>query len=124
MTTTATHSAIPESASAMEQLVARFQECPDFRIDNHNKVHLLVDVIIVAICAVLGGANSWLAVERFAIAHETWLRTFLELKNGLPSHDTFQRVFRLLDPEVLNNRFADWVSEICPACRQAGTNYN
>ena len=66
MTPTTTASAIPESASAMDRLVIRFRDCPDFRIDNHNKAHRLDDILVMAICAVLGGANSWSAVERYA----------------------------------------------------------
>ncbi len=67
---------------------------------------------MTAICAVLGGANSWLAVGRFAEGHEAWLRTFLTLENGIPAHDTYQRVFGLLKPEGLTARFTDWLSEI------------
>jgi predicted transposase YbfD/YdcC len=110
--TPTTSSAEPESASALDRLVIRFQDCPDFRIDNHNKAHRLDDIIVMAICAVLGGANSWSAVERFAEGREAWFRTFLTLENGLPSHDTFQRVFRLLKPEILADRFTGWLSEI------------
>ncbi|WP_020476524.1 ISAs1 family transposase [Zavarzinella formosa] len=112
MTPTTNGSVIPESASALDRLVIRFQDCPDFRVNNHNKAHRLDDIIVMAICAVLGGANSWSAVERFAEGREAWFRTFLTLNNGIPSHDTFQRVFRLLNPEVLTDRFTDWVSEI------------
>jgi predicted transposase YbfD/YdcC len=109
------HSPVSQSRSALEHLVDRFRDCPDFRIDNDNKSHLLVDILVSAICAVLGGANSWLAVERFARAHETWLRSFLELPNGIPSHDTYRRVFLLLDPQELNSRFATWMNDICQA---------
>jgi predicted transposase YbfD/YdcC len=96
-------------------LVDRFGDCPDFRIDNDNKAHLMVDILVSAICAVLGGANSWLAVERFCRAHETWFRSFLELPNGIPSHDTYRRVFLLLNPQELNSRFATWMNDICQA---------
>jgi predicted transposase YbfD/YdcC len=101
-----------DSQSALDHLVDRFRDFPDFRIDNANKVHLLVDILISSICAVLGGANSWLAVERFSRAHETWLRSFLELPNGIPSHDTYRRVFLLLNPEELNRRFAAWMKDL------------
>ncbi len=102
-----------ESPSALQHLVDRFRDVPDFRIDNDNKTHLLVDILVSAICAVLGGANSWLAVERFVRAHETWFRSFLELPNGVPSHDTYRRVFLFLDPQQLNSRFAAWMNDIC-----------
>ena len=112
MTAATNPSAEPESTTAMNRLVMRFQDCPDFRAHNHNTAHLLSDIIVIAICAVLGGANSWTAVERFARGHLSWFRTFLTLTNGVPSHDTFLRVFCRLKPEVLNRRFRDWVSEI------------
>jgi predicted transposase YbfD/YdcC len=103
----------PESLSALQHLVDRYRDFPDYRLDNDNKKHLLADILVSAICAVLGGANSWLAVERFCVAHETWLRSFLELPNGIPSHDTYRLVFLSLDPEEMNRRFAGWMSEIC-----------
>jgi predicted transposase YbfD/YdcC len=105
-------STTPESRSALQLLVERYRDCPDFRVDNDNKTHLLVDILVSAICAVLGGANSWLAVERFGRAHETWLRSFLELSHGIPSHDTYRRVFLLLAPQEMNHRFATWMNDI------------
>ncbi len=68
-----------------------------------------------SICAVLGGANSWLAVERFGLTHETWLRSFLSLPNGIPSHDTYRRVFLILDAQQLNQRFSTSMAEISEA---------
>jgi len=103
---------VSESPSALQHLVDRFRDCPDFRIDNENKDHLLVDIIVSAICAVLGGANSWLAIERFGRSHESWFRSFLELPSGIPSHDTYRRVFLILDPQELNSRFATWMNDI------------
>jgi predicted transposase YbfD/YdcC len=100
------------TTSTLEQLVNRFQTCPDFRRADDKKVHELVDIIVLALCAVIGGANSWLSVERFATSHETWFRTFLSLSNGIPSHDTFRRIFLLLDPQILNERFSTWLQEI------------
>jgi predicted transposase YbfD/YdcC len=101
----------------LEHLVDRFRDCPDFRIDNENKTHLLVDILVSAICAVIGGANSWLAVERFCRAHETWLHSFLELPHGIPSHDTYRRVFLLLNPQEMNSRFATWTRDIHQALK-------
>jgi predicted transposase YbfD/YdcC len=101
-----------ESPSALQILVERFDDFPDFRCDNDNQVHLLTDVLVSAICAVLGGANSWLSVARFVTAHETWFRTFLKLPAGVPSHDTYRRIFLFLDPQQLNGRFTTWVQDI------------
>jgi predicted transposase YbfD/YdcC len=108
----ANQSTKPDPQSALQHLVDRYRDCPDFRIDNENKTHLLVDIVVSAICAVLGGANSWLAVERFCRAHETWFRSFLAPPNGIPSHDTYRRVFLLLDPQEMNSRFATWMKDI------------
>lgn len=113
MVVTANQSTAPQSPSALQLLVDRFRDCPDFRIDNDNKTHLLVDILVSAICAVLGGANSWLSVERFGLAHEAWFGSFLTLPNGIPSHDTYRRVFLFLDPQELNLRFATWMKDIC-----------
>ena len=77
-----------ETQSALQHLVERFRAFPDFRCGKDNQIHLLVDVLVSAIGAVLGGANSWLAVERFVVTQETWFRFFLELPNGIPSQDT------------------------------------
>jgi len=111
------HPVPAEAPSALEVLVERFQDVPDFRCGNENQSHLLVDILVSAICAVLGGANSWLAVERFAVTHEPWLRTFLQLPGGIPSHDTYRRVFLLLDPFELNQRFATWAKDISHALK-------
>jgi predicted transposase YbfD/YdcC len=101
-----------ESRSGLKILVERFEDVPDFRCGNDNQVHLLVDVLVSAICAVLGGANSWLSVVRFVKAHEAWFRTFLELPGGIPSHDTYLRIFLLLAPQELNGRFTAWVRDM------------
>ena len=106
------YSTAPQSPSALEHLVDRYRDFPDYRVDNDNKKHLLVDILVSAICAVLGNANSWLAVERFCCCHETWLRTFLELANGIPSHDTYRQVFLSLDPAEMNRRFGIWMRDI------------
>jgi predicted transposase YbfD/YdcC len=108
-----TRSTLPsEPASGRQYLVDRYRDFPDYRVDNENKKHLLVDIIVSAICAVLGGANSWLSVERFCVTHQTWLRSFLELPNGIPSHDTYRLVFLSLDAAEMNRRFASWMSDI------------
>jgi predicted transposase YbfD/YdcC len=101
-----------QSQSGIQLLVERFADCPDFRCENQNKVHLLVDVLVSAICAVIGGSNSWESVARFVAAHETWFRTFLKLPGGAPSHDTYRRIFMLLDPQELNQRFAKWMAVV------------
>src|SRR5258708_24445782 len=90
---------LSEGSLALQFLVERFRDVPDYRCGNANQVHLLVDVILTAICAVLGGANSWLSVARFVATHEIWFRTFLELPGGIPSHDTYRQIFLSLAPQ-------------------------
>ena len=74
--------------------------------------HYLIDIITIAICAVICGADSWVAVEEFGRAKEEWFRTFLKLPHGMPSHDTFGRVFALLDPMQFRNSFISWIQAI------------
>jgi len=71
--------------------------------------HKLVEIILVAVCAVLCGAESWSEVEEFGESKQAWLKQYLELPAGIPSHDTFSRVFRLLDATVFQERFMKWV---------------
>ena len=77
-----------------------------------GKEHLLVDILTITLCAVICGAEDWVAVATFGETKERWLRTFLALPNGIPSHDTFGRVFRLLDPDELRRCFLDWVRAV------------
>jgi predicted transposase YbfD/YdcC len=77
-----------------------------------GKDHLLVDILTITLCAVICGADDWVAVATFGETKETWLRTILALPNGIPSHDTFGRVFRLLDPDELRRCFLNWVRAV------------
>lgn len=78
----------------------------------HAPPHLLIEIIVIAICAVICGANDWVGVETFGKAKEEWLRTFLRLPNGIPSHDTFGRVFENIDPFQFQNSFIGWIRAI------------
>lgn len=91
-------------------LEAHFGDMPDPRVTGRCD-HKLIDIIIVAICAVLSGAETWDEVELFGDEREAWLKQFLELPNGIPSHDTFRRVFSLLDAQVFQERFIGWVEQ-------------
>jgi predicted transposase YbfD/YdcC len=77
---------------------------------NRRKQHSLLDIIAVTICAVIAGADGWTDIVRFAYAKEEWLRSFLTLENGIPSHDTFGRFFSLLDPVAFQTAFQSWVT--------------
>lgn len=90
-------------------LIKHFSILTDPRLDNQNKQHKLIDIIIITICAVICGADDWVAIERWAKAKQKWLRKFLELPNDIPSHDTFGRVFSLLDPQEFQQGFLSWV---------------
>jgi predicted transposase YbfD/YdcC len=73
---------------------------------------LLQDIIIIAICAVICGADDWVEVAEFGRSKEQWFRTFLRLPNGIPSHDTFGRVFGLIDPNEFQQSFVSWISTV------------
>src|SRR5262245_28341924 len=85
-----------------------FGDLPDPRVVGRCD-HVLVDIIMVAVSAVLCGAENWSEVEQFGKSKEGWLKQYLELPAGIPSHDTFARVFRLLDAQAFQERFMRWV---------------
>lgn len=91
-----------------------FADLTDPRV-NRTKDHLLMDVVGIAICAVLCGADSWVAIEAFGVAKQAWLQQFLALPNGIPSHDTFGRVFAALDASQFQQGFLRWIRAIWPS---------
>jgi len=95
----------------VDTIYAYFGSVPDPRIDR-TKRHSLKDIIVIAICAVICGADGWVAVEEFGKSKIDWFRRFLDLPNGIPSHDTFGRVFSLLDSEQFMDCFANWISNV------------
>lgn len=78
-----------------------------------NKRHLLLDIITISICAAICGADTWVEVAQFGNAKLEWFRRFLSLSNGIPSHDTFGRVFARLCPEQFQRCFVSWVQAAC-----------
>jgi predicted transposase YbfD/YdcC len=78
----------------------------------HLKRHLLIDIVVIAICAVIANADDWQQVVTFAKRRRAWLQTFLSLPNGIPSHDTFERVFDRLDPQAFQACFCQWVEAL------------
>jgi predicted transposase YbfD/YdcC len=92
-------------------LVAHFGALEDPRISAKNR-HKLLDIIMIAICAVICHADDWVSVAQFGRAKEGWFRRFLELPNGIPSHDTFNRVFSLISPSAFQACFASWVRSL------------
>lgn len=95
-------------------LRAHFGALPDPRVARARR-HDLLDILSIALCAVLCGADSWVDVEAFGKAKIAWLRTFLALPHGIPSHDTFGRVFAALDPTAFETAFLNWVRELVVA---------
>jgi predicted transposase YbfD/YdcC len=91
-----------------------FATLTDPRVDR-SKAQLLGDIITIALCGVICGADDWVAIETFGRTKIDWLRTFLALPGGIPSHDTFGRVFRRLDPEEFRRCFLTWVQSVLGA---------
>ena len=77
--------------------------------------HELLDILVSAICAVICGADGWEDVALFGRSKQKWFATFLRLPHGIPSHDTFGRVFARLDPDVFEQRFLAWVRHLAQA---------
>jgi predicted transposase YbfD/YdcC len=92
-------------------IVEHFGEVTDPRIER-QKLHQLLDIIVIAICGVICGADTWVDIELFGQSKLKWLKGFLELPNGIPSHDTFGRVFGLLDPVEFQTGFLRWVQAV------------
>ena len=95
----------------LEAIEEHFSKVNDPRRDR-TKEHKLIDIIAIAICAVICGAEGWVDIENFGNSKLHWLRTFLELPNGIPSHDTFGRVFSLIDAQQFQLSFYEWVLSI------------
>lgn len=92
----------------LEAIEEHFRKVSDPRKDR-TKDHKLIDIIAIAICAVICGAEGWVDIENFGNSKLPWLSTFLELPNGIPSHDTFGRVFSLIDAQQFQLSFYEWV---------------
>lgn len=94
-----------------ESLLDYLVDVDDPRIDRAKK-HKLIDILTIAVCAVISGAEGWEHMEIFAKIKEDWLKRFLELPNGIPSHDTIARVFSAIDSKQFQNAFVNWVNGI------------
>jgi len=92
-------------------IVTHFGSLEDPR-DIRGKEHLLLDIITIALCAVISGAEGWQDMAEYGRAKQDWLSTFLSLPNGIPCGDTFGRVFARLDPEQMESCLISWVNAI------------
>jgi len=92
-------------------LLRAFESLKDPRMDR-TKLHSLTDILTIAICATICGADGWPDVELFGRCKEKFFRTFLDLPNGIPSHDTFRRVFMLLKPDDFEQCFMEWMAAL------------
>jgi predicted transposase YbfD/YdcC len=99
----------------MAALKQHFGELQDPRAQ-HSIEHLLIDIVLITICAVICGAESWVDVENYGLAKQAWLSEFLALPNGIPAHDTFERLFARLHPERVQQCFMNWVQAVFEGC--------
>lgn len=94
-------------------IVGFFSVLPDPRRQNHNtKLHSLTDIVVIAVLAVVSGADTWDEIVAFGEEKQKWLKTFCALENGIPSHDTFARVFSILDHKAFEQCFIEWVRAV------------
>ena len=97
-------------------ILEHFAELDDPRVERTRR-HKLVDILAIAICATICGADSWVHIELFGRSKLAWFQSFLELPGGIPSHDTFGDVFARLDPVQLQDCFISWthaIAELLP----------
>jgi len=95
----------------MQTPISYFTALTDPRVDR-TKSHLMEDIIFITIAAVICGAETWNDIEHYGKSKESWLKHYLQLPNGIPSHDTFNRFFSALDPEAFEQAFLSWVKDI------------
>jgi len=95
----------------MSSLTAHLTSLEDPRTD-HAQLHEMSAILVIAVCSVICGVDGWVGIERFENAKIDWLRTFLELRNGIPSHDSCGRIFARSDSERLQSRYPGRVNAI------------
>src|SRR5438874_651299 len=96
-------------------LTSVFDELPDPRRETANKLHRLADILALATCAIIAGAETWEAIAEYGRTKEPFFRRFLPLENGIPSPDTFERVFAKLAPGAFARAFGKWMASACEA---------
>ena len=106
-----------QNAQPKLSLITHFQNLPDPRVPR-TKAHELIDLLVIAICTLLCGGESFNDMEDFGNAKSDWFKTFLNLKNGIPSHDTFNRVLAALCPKAFGECFVNWTQSLRSAIPQ------
>ena len=99
------------AASGTTALTECLADLPDPRVER-TRLHALTDILVIAICAVLCGAEGWDDMVEFSQAKQEWLKERLSLENGLPCADTYRRVFARLDPDAFGERFLRWAQSV------------
>ena len=99
------------SVQATASIIEHFSSIQDPRI-NRQKLHEIENIFFITICAVICGADNWVAIEEFGKAKEDWFTKLLDLKHGIPSHDTLGKVFAAIDSEQFGQCFTNWVSDL------------
>jgi len=102
---------VADMRTIQQSLVKHFADIKDPRVERTKK-HLLTDILVIAILAIIAGAQGWEDIENYGISKQIWLEEFLELPNGIPSDDTFRRVFEFINPQQLNQCFQGWVNTL------------
>ena len=100
-----------EKEELTASILEYFASIPDPRMER-TRHYSLTDILALSLCAVICGADSFCAIETFGRARESWLRTFLGLRHGIPTHDTIGRVLAALDPQALGEAFRQWVAAV------------
>lgn len=90
-------------------IIEHFSALPDPRAHARKNAHKLIDIIVIAVCAVICGADNWTEIAQYGVAKKDWFAAFLELPGGIPSHDTFNRVFSFINPDEFQRCFSGWI---------------
>lgn len=95
-----------------ENFLHHFEAVEDPRMDTHNRRHNFHDILVITILGTICGTDTWIEICEFAEAKYDWLKTFLELPHGIPSHDTFGRIFSLINPKEFEECFRNWIASL------------
>jgi DDE_Tnp_1-associated/Transposase DDE domain len=96
----------------VKNILEAFAELPDPRREHPNKLHKLIDIVVIAVCGTLAKCDGWEEIADYGVEKQDFFKRFLELANGIPSHDTFNRVFAILNPVVWQNCFRRWMQSL------------